>query len=201
MQTKVKDTEMHTNSYGNKVRVTRGILKLDNVIPAQYRNQLFSESTAIIYSKTEKAEKGDLSIWPGNKVLVTPNGFSAKHIRAIKDGKLKEGEEVLVLCTTISTEMKCHRDYMIVDFPETLICPDCGKQHYNITQGIDVSKCHTVVDLNIYDNATIYKIDDYYFKVSDVYDFLQRNLMQNPTVVIKFRRQMEKELIQYTYIK
>lgn len=126
MQIKVKDTRMHTvsnidkfpngNVHGNirEVPVAEAKLVLikpskegAGVIPGDDRYWFLP----ILISETEKIETGDWgwSITHGlvhltlsddeagkYKVLALPEHFSPKHLQAIVDGKMKDGDKVLV---------------------------------------------------------------------------------------------------------
>jgi len=123
-QVKVSKTETYKDSQGEHY-VCRGRLVLvkyfftkDGATSIVNINKKLYKP--IIISETEEIELGDkaLHCWPDadykivecnksnkesiqehwNKILVFPENFSSKHLSAIVDGKLKDGDEVFVEC-------------------------------------------------------------------------------------------------------
>lgn len=110
-QVKVKQTETYKDSQGEHI-VCKGKL----IIPMRDNNNDGKGwLKPIIISETEKIEvddwgygmdglfeyKGSVNIDGGrlpNKVLALPEHFSPKHLQAIADGKLKDGDKVYVEC-------------------------------------------------------------------------------------------------------
>lgn len=104
--------------------VCKGKLILINKFPQSVSKYAFKSSNgmwmdAIIISETEEIEdgediyhiptktlnkfvKGDMHC---HKVLALPENFSPKHLRAIADGKLKDGDEVFVQCEKYLTKV------------------------------------------------------------------------------------------------
>jgi len=126
MTTKVTKTEQYKDSQGEHL-VCRGklvLLPLEEPIVIGGHNPI----RPIIISETEEVEVGDKFIWidglekgiftaisdlvyigkdeipisligsMGRKTLALSENFSPKHLQAIVDGKLKDGDEVFVAC-------------------------------------------------------------------------------------------------------
>lgn len=126
MQIKVKDTKMHDKGYTTidmvpyqKVPVAEAKLvlvecnKVNPVVKGEFMlNGKFY--TPILISETEKIEVGDKGFDTEDrvirayvftedtptykKVLALPEHFSPKHLQSIVDGKIKDGDKVLVEC-------------------------------------------------------------------------------------------------------
>lgn len=117
-QPKVSNTEKYSNSQGEHV-VCRGKLVFTGKHKVFTNSlELFKDTNKpIIISETEEIEEGDwsysthtkaISKWVGKtgkagtngwfKILALPEHFSDKHLQASLDGKMKDGDEVLVKC-------------------------------------------------------------------------------------------------------
>lgn len=134
MTTKVKTTEIYKDSQGEHIVVKGELVLIDapigghnNMIAISLpNNRLPLAQISVIISETEEIEVNDYfidtnrnyrtiyqfneddkknSFIPkGHKVLVLPEHFSPKHLQAIIDGKLKDGDEVFVECEDIGSE-------------------------------------------------------------------------------------------------
>jgi hypothetical protein len=113
-QAKVNNTETYSDSQGEHL-VCKGVLR------STYKGEGV-ERENIIISKTEEVLKGDQYrgffkynkqgfgiIYP-YKILALPKHFSDKHLQAIVDGKLKDGDEVYVKCIRVESKPKSFSD-------------------------------------------------------------------------------------------
>lgn len=178
MQIKVNDTRMHKVKDAF-CQVAEGKLILvgdedskDKYVYDKVRRYL----KPIIISETEKIEEGDDVLFigetvgpfitkcqPGSvlaregksdkwfKILALPEHFSPKHLQAIVDGKMKDGDKVLVEC-------KVEQD---------LGCADCGDPDtWSIPRW-------NVIKLNPTSHITLHKIQEKMYTRDDVHKIVE----------------------------
>jgi hypothetical protein len=109
---KVKITENYKDSQVETIVCRGKLVLIDSKFPLIGTSNLFKQP--IIISETEEVEVGDETLIDGKiygikeedyhykmgmtKIFALPENFSPKHLQAIVDGKLKNGDEVLVEC-------------------------------------------------------------------------------------------------------
>lgn len=96
------------------------------------------------------------------KILTLPEHFSPKHLRAIVDGKLKDGDKVLIECEIQTIKM----DYKGVDSRGDYkwFCPKCGKGGSYMGTGdvhcYDSNCVDKVIKLNSQFHITLHKVEE-----------------------------------------
>lgn len=144
----------------------------------------------ILISRTEKIEVGDWTIANGNleqvlkmqlgeegvwqyktqtawfsnckKVLALPQHFSPKHLQVIVDGKLKDGDKVLVECGE-----PCILDK---DYKGGYNCEYCKRKHMDFG---DCQSKDTIIKLNSSNHITLYKAQEPTYTEADLFTFCE----------------------------
>lgn len=168
-QPKVKQIEQYSDSQGEHIVCRGKLLLLDqpldlySIIISEreeielgdlvYHERMFTTGVTGIYKAVDRRSNGDFkfvfiddpSIFfyatKSHKILTLPEHFSDKHLQAIVDGKLKDGDEVYLKCDwgirrQDSINKKIHLIYLdsqnhITLFPAKQSLEDSIKQHIN----------------------------------------------------------------------
>jgi hypothetical protein len=185
MTTKVNNTVSHKTSQGD-VLVTKGKLVFiaSKELPmCELLNMPgYGWIKPIIISETEKIEVGDKYLYDelgkfqiltctgqyksddtglvfsnnAKKILALPEHFSPKHLQAIVDGKLKDGDEVYVECNGTVTVAREHLLTNSKEWKEALANPKDCYIHLNSSNHITLHK----VEHNIEDRARQAALED-----------------------------------------